>query len=280
MHENSENKKEKQQNDTVLLMVEWIKHNAVLVFVLGIVLMIITSIIAFMGWAVLVCLLMLLYFICANEKIAEEYTVDRKLEEKVDVVGSSLVNSVENSRISNRYRRYRQSTREPRTWLQWGVIAMALICLVTIFYGPFASDALSVVQGHTISNTLLFAFNRFSALHYRLIAWVMWLFIVAIPITIIIITLKNIKHNREFAFVLSLLETIVLLIWLFELVFLNVGIKVGLGTITGSRLYRIQTNIISFGVSAYLLIVASCITSVVTFKSWFSYIKDKNKNTK
>ncbi|EFO70324.1 hypothetical protein HMPREF9211_0478 [Lactobacillus iners LactinV 01V1-a] len=79
---------------------------------------------------------------------------------------------------------------------------------------------------------------------------------------------------------LSLLETIVLLIWLFELVFLNVGIKVGLGTITGSRLYRIQTNIISFGVSAYLLIVASCITSVVTFKSWFSYIKDKNKNTK
>lgn len=242
--------------------------------------MIITSIIAFMGWAVLVCLLMLLYFTCANEKIAEEYTVDRKLEEKVDVVGSSLVNSVENSRISNRYRRYRQSTREPRTWLQWGVIAMALICLVTIFYGPFASDALSVVQGHTISNTLLFAFNRFSALHYRLIAWVMWLFIVAIPITIIIITLKNIKHNREFAFVLSLLETIVLLIWLFELVFLNVGIKVGLGTITGSRLYRIQTNIISFGVSAYLLIVASCITSVVTFKSWFSYIKDKNKNTK
>ncbi|MCT7809222.1 MAG: beta-carotene 15,15'-monooxygenase, partial [Lactobacillus iners] len=92
MHENSENKKEKQQNDTVLLMVEWIKHNAVLVFVLGIVLMIITSIIAFMGWAVLVCLLMLLYFTCANEKIAEEYTVDRKLEEKVDVVGSSLVN--------------------------------------------------------------------------------------------------------------------------------------------------------------------------------------------
>ena len=93
----------------------------------------------------------------------EQYTVDQRLTEHVNKVGSDVVNSFEEG--ENKVRAHRQKiddklgrdpeaikkvVKQKRTATQLGVILIAVLNLLLVFSGPFSSGMMQGYQAQTI----------------------------------------------------------------------------------------------------------------------------------
>ena len=263
-------------------MINWIQVNSMIVFVVGIILLILTSFSPSLGWSCFFALLIWLFIVSDKNKgkKTEQYTVDQRLTEHVNKVGSDVVNSFEEG--ENKVRAHRQKiddklgrdpeaikkvVKQKRTATQLGVILIAVLNLLLVFSGPF-SAGMNGYQSASISRTLL-SIGRFNG-KYIFIGYGMWLLLVGVPIAIIILTIKNGKNNKKLVFFLSLIESIVLVVCAVELIFMNGGLSLGITNnqaINSMDIQRIVTNAISFGVSTYLLFVSSILLTVVAFRS-------------
>ena len=272
----------KKQNSTIATMINWIQVNSMIVFVVGIILLILTSFSPSLGWSCFFALLIWLFIVSDKNKgkKTEQYTVDQRLTEHVNKVGSDVVNSFEEG--ENKVRAHRQKiddilardteaikkvVKQKRTATQLGVILIAVLNLLLVFSGPF-SAGMNGYQSASISRTLL-SIGRFNG-KYIFIGYGMWLLLVGVPIAIIILTIKNGKNNKKLVFFLSLIESIVLVVCAVELIFMNGGLSLGITNnqaINSMDIQRIVTNAISFGVSTYLLFVSSILLTVVAFRS-------------
>ena len=272
----------KKQNSTIATMINWIQVNSMIVFVVGIILLILTSFSPSLGWSCFFALLIWLFIVSDKNKgkKTEQYTVDQRLTEHVNKVGSEVVNSFVEG--ENKVRAHRQKiddklgrdpeaikkvVKQKRTATQLGVILIAVLNLLLVFSGPF-SAGMNGYQSASISRTLL-SIGRFNG-KYIFIGYGMWLLLVGVPITIIILTIKNGKNNKKLVFFLSLIESIVLVVCAVELIFMNGGLSLGITNnqaINSMDIQRIVTNAISFGVSTYLLFVSSILLTVVAFRS-------------
>ena len=272
----------KKQNSTIATMINWIQVNSMIVFVVGIILLILTSFSPSLGWSCFFALLIWLFIVSDKNKgkKTEQYTVDQRLTEHVNKVGSDVVNSFEEG--ENKVRAHRQKiddklgrdleaikkvVKQKRTATQLGVILIAVLNLLLVFSGPF-SAGMNGYQSASISRTLL-SIGRFNG-KYIFIGYGMWLLLVGVPIAIIILTIKNGKNNKKLVFFLSLIESIVLVVCAVELIFMNGGLSLGITNnqaINSMDIQRIVTNAISFGVSTYLLFVSSILLTVVSFRS-------------
>lgn len=98
----------KKQNSTIASMINWIQVNSMIVFVVGIILLILTSFSPSLGWSCFFALLIWLFIVCDKNKgkVTEQYTVDQRLTEHVNKVGSDVVNSFEEG--ENRVKAHRQ----------------------------------------------------------------------------------------------------------------------------------------------------------------------------
>lgn len=263
----------KKQNSTIASMINWIQVNSMIVFVVGIILLILTSFSPSLGWSCFFALLIWLFIVCDKNKgkVTEQYTVDQRLTEHVNKVGSDVVNSFEEG--ENRVKAHRQKidnklgrdpeaikkvVKQKRTATQLGVVLIAVLNLLLVFSCPFSSGMMQGYQTLSISKALL-SIGRFNG-KYLLIGYGMWLLLVGVPIAIIILTIRNGKNNKRIVFLLSLIESIVLVICAVELIFMNAGSSLG---ITNNA----AANAISFGVSTYLLFVSSILLTVVAFRS-------------
>ena len=87
----------KKQNSTIATMINWIQVNSMIVFVVGIILLILTSFSPSLGWSCFFALLIWLFIVSDKNKgkKTEQYTVDQRLTEHVNKVGSDVVNSFE-----------------------------------------------------------------------------------------------------------------------------------------------------------------------------------------
>lgn len=273
----------KKQNSTIAGMINWIQVNSMIVFVVGIILLILTSFSPSLGWSCFFALLIWLFIVCDKNKgkVTEQYTVDQRLTEHVNKVGSDVVNSFEEG--ENRVKAHRQKidnklgrdpeaikkvVKQKRTATQLGVVLIAVLNLLLVFSGPFSSGMMQGYQTLSISKALL-SIGRFNG-KYLLIGYGMWLLLVGVPIAIIILTIRNGKNNKRIVFLLSLIESIVLVICAVELIFMNAGSSLGItnNAATNSvEIQRIVANAISFGVSTYLLFVSSILLTVVAFRS-------------
>ena len=273
----------KKQNSTNASMIDWIQVNSMIVFVVGIILLILTSFSPSLGWSCFFALLIWLFIVCDKNKgkVTEQYTVDQRLTEHVNKVGSDVVNSFEEG--ENRVKAHRQKidnklgrdpeaikkvVKQKRTATQLGVVLIAVLTLLLVFSGPFSSGMMQGYQTLSISKALL-SIGRFNG-KYLLIGYGMWLLLVGVPIAIIILTIRNGKNNKRIVFLLSLIESIVLVICAVELIFMNAGSSLGItnNAATNSvEIQRIVANAISFGVSTYLLFVSSILLTVVAFRS-------------
>ena len=272
----------KKQNSTIATMINWIQVNSMIVFVVGIILLILTSFSPSLGWSCFFALLIWLFIVSDKNKgkKTEQYTVDQRLTEHVNKVGSDVVNSFEEG--ENKVRAHRQKiddklgrdpeaikkvVKQKRTATQLGVILIAVLNLLLVFSGPF-SAGMNGYQSASISRTLL-SIGRFNG-KYIFIGYGMWLLLVGVPIAIIILTIKNGKNNKKLVFFLSLIESIVLVVCAVELIFMNGGLSLGITNnqaINSMDIQRIVTNAISFGVSTYLLLVSSMLVRVVACRS-------------
>ena len=268
----------KKQNSTIATMINWIQVNSMIVFVVGIILLILTSFSPSLGWSCFFALLIWLFIV--SDKNKGKNTVDQRLTEHVNKVGSDVVNSFEEG--ENKVRAHRQKiddklgrdpeaikkvVKQKRTATQLGVILIAVLNLLLVFSGPF-SAGMNGYQSASISRTLL-SIGRFNG-KYIFIGYGMWLLLVGVPIAIIILTIKNGKNNKKLVFFLSLIESIVLVVCAVELIFMNGGLSLGITNnqaINSMDIQRIVTNAISFGVSTYLLFVSSILLTVVAFRS-------------
>lgn len=273
----------KKQNSTIASMINWIQVNSMIVFVVGIILLILTSFSPSLGWSCFFALLIWLFIVCDKNKgkVTEQYTVDQRLTEHVNKVGSDVVNSFEEG--ENRVKAHRQKidnklgrdpeaiknvVKQKRTATQLGVVLIAVLNLLLVFSGPFSSGMMQGYQTLSISKALL-SIGRFNG-KYLLIGYGMWLLLVGVPIAIIILTIRNGKNNKRIVFLLSLIESIVLVICAVELIFMNAGSSLGItnnAAANSVEIQRIVANAISFGVSTYLLFVSSILLTVVAFRS-------------
>lgn len=273
----------KKQNSTIASMINWIQVNSMIVFVVGIILLILTSFSPSLGWSCFFALLIWFFIVCDKNKgkVTEQYTVDQRLTEHVNKVGSDVVNSFEEG--ENRVKAHRQKidnklgrdpeaikkvVKQKRTATQLGVVLIAVLNLLLVFSGPFSSGMMQGYQTLSISKALL-SIGRFNG-KYLLIGYGMWLLLVGVPIAIIILTIRNGKNNKRIVFLLSLIESIVLVICAVELIFMNAGSSLGItnnAAANSVEIQRIVANAISFGVSTYLLFVSSILLTVVAFRS-------------
>lgn len=273
----------KKQNSTIASMINWIQVNSMIVFVVGIILLILTSFSPSLGWSCFFALLIWLFIVCDKNKgkVTEQYTVDQRLTEHVNKVGSDVVNSFEEG--ENRVKAHRQKidnklgrdpeaikkvVKQKRTATQLGVVLIAVLNLLLVFSGPFSSGMMQGYQTLSISKALL-SIGRFNG-KYLLIGYGMWLLLVGVSIAIIILTIRNGKNNKRIVFLLSLIESIVLVICAVELIFMNAGSSLGItnnAAANSVEIQRIVANAISFGVSTYLLFVSSILLTVVAFRS-------------
>ncbi|MBP2058044.1 heme/copper-type cytochrome/quinol oxidase subunit 4 [Lactobacillus colini] len=273
LHENS--------NSTVEAMITWIRVNATIVFLIGVALLILMSFSRPLAWFSFFALMVWLFIICNKNKQPQQYTADARLTEEVNRVSSNVVNSLEQGENKLKVQKKRLDAkrgiqrdsesievRPKRTAAQFGVILMAAFNLITVFFGPFASNAMLGYRELSTSKVLL----NLGGLggKYALIGYGLWLVFTLIPIAIIVITIKNKKYNRQIVFTLAIVETIILFICVFELVFLNAGKSIGItnsNVISDAKIQQVLANVVSFGISAYLLFISSILTTIIASKN-------------
>jgi ABC-type multidrug transport system fused ATPase/permease subunit len=274
-------------NSTVSNMIAWIKANATLVFWIGIGLMILTSFSWQLGWFCLLALLIWLFIICEKKADVSQYVADQRLEADVDRVGSKLVNHVEQRETHLKEKRQQREeakgetrpvrVKRKRTSWQIGILLMALISLLVIFFGPFASySMMGFSSGPSIARSLL-SIGALGGRHI-LTGYGLLLLLILVPALIILLTLKDREKFRVLIFAISLIETVLLLYVAIRLVFLDAGASFGVVNnqqLAQSKASQVLYNAISFGVSSYLLLLSSIITTVLTFKNWQQFKKQK-----
>lgn len=267
----------KQQNPTIAAMIQWIQVNSIIVFLSGIGLLILMSFSRPLGWICFFALLIWLFIVCKKNPNTEQYTADQRLAEKVNQVGSDVANSVQNHHQKLKTKRIErgkkpieeeitQTIKEKRTTLQVGVILLAIVNLLVLFFGPFSSPLVNNYQTSSITKVLL-GIGGLGGKDF-FVGYGLWLIFFLIPVFIIVLTIKNKRNNRKIVFFLSLLETIFVILVAFEIIFMNAGSLVGFNRLQNSQVVsQIITNVISFGISSYLLLISNLLTTWLAWRS-------------
>ena len=258
-------------------MIQWIQVNSIIVFLSGIGLLILMSFSRPLGWICFFALLIWLFIVCKKNPNTEQYTADQRLAEKVNQVGSDVANSVQNHHQKLKTKRIErgkkpieeeitQTIKEKRTTLQVGVILLAIVNLLVLFFGPFSSPLVNNYQTSSITKVLL-GIGGLGGKDF-FVGYGLWLIFFLIPVFIIVLTIKNKRNNRKIVFFLSLLETIFVILVAFEIIFMNAGSLVGFNRLQNSQVVsQIITNVISFGISSYLLLISNLLTTWLAWRS-------------
>lgn len=265
----------KKQNLTIKKMLQWMHLNSMIVFLLGIALLLIMSFSRSIGWICFFALLVWLYAVCVRTTDIERYTVDERLTEKVNQIGSNLFNNVEDSKQKVKSRK-RSAKGEQRmeeevatvkkhfNYVQLLVILMAVINLVVLFTGSGASVTDISYSGRMSITRVAFGlagrlFSSSETMLSGVIVCVVWLLILLFPLIITYNTLKDTVKGRQISFALSLIETLFLVYLIYRMsnnALSSTGI---LKNITSQLLLYA----VSIGASTYFLILSSVMMTIL-----------------
>lgn len=276
----------KKQNLTIKKMLQWMNLNSMIVFLLGIALLIIMSFSRSIGWICFFALLVWLYAVCARATRIERYTVDERLTEKVNQVGSNMFNNVEDSRqkvkakrsSSKGEQRVKEETATVKkhfNYTQLLVILMAVINLIVLFTGSGASVSDVSYSGKMSITRVTFSlagrlFSSSTSMLSGVIVCVIWLLLVLVPLCVTYNTLKDTVRGRRIAFIFSLIESVFLVYLIYRMsntTLSNTGI---LKSITSELLLYA----VSVGTSTYFLILSSMMMTILLGYNLFK----KNNN--
>lgn len=273
------------ENTTIQKMIAWVHKNATIVFLLGIFLLLIMSFSRPLAWIIFLGLMVWLIVVCDKAEKIEAYTVEIRLTEELNKLGSNLFNSVENQSHKIKHRSQKFEKKHPKvesrvsevkasrhfTYIQLSVVLTAFISLLVLFTGSGAAVSSALYpQKMSISRVLLSFASRLLAsgqtTAYALIMYLIWLLLIAFPVVIIYQTFKNTRKSQIFAFILSLIETLFLIYVVFRM---SSAARANTGIF--SRLTsQLMTYAISVGTSTYFLILASIMTTCLSCYSLFT----------
>lgn len=275
------------QNLTVKKMLQWIHVNSMIVFLLGIFLLVTMSFSRSIGWICFFALLIWLYYVCTHEDKIERYTVDWRLTEKVNQIGSNLFNNLENSKQKvrsknraavkeqERMKKKPEAVKKHFSYVQLLVVLMAIINLIVLFTGSGASISDIPYSGKMSITRVTFGlaghlFSSNATILSGAVLCVIWLVIVVAPLVIIYSTLKDTKKTRVLAFILSLVESVFLIYVIFRMSSSNPsGTGILKNITTQLLLYAV-----SIGASTYFLILSSVMTTIL---SGYNLFKNNQK---
>ena len=270
------------QNSVIERMLQWIHVNSMIAFLLGIVLLILMSFSRSFGWICFFAMLVWLYFVCSREEKIDRYTVDERLTQKINQIGSNMFNDVAESkekvkaksRLAQRNSAAKKTVNKKKhfSYVQLLVVLMAVINLIVLFTGSGAS-VLDMTYGQKMSITrVVFGlagrlFSSNATLLSGVLLCVIWLIIVLIPLFIIYHTMRDTKKSRIIAFLLSLIETIFLIYVIYRMSNTSLSNRGILHSITSQLLLYA----VSVGASTYFLILASVMTTGLTGYNLFHH---------
>ena len=257
-------------------MIAWVRKNATLVFLLGVLLLILMSFSRAVGWTGFLALMVWLYIVCDRKDKIEQYTVDKRLTQKIDRIGSDVFNRLDareskfkakNREFVQKYPRVENHVREIKNvrkhhfnYVQISVIFTALVSLIVLFTDSGAS---AYTQRMSISNVLFGLAGRLLSSGvtswYALILYIVWLLLFLFPIFIIYNILKNTKASQTLAFFLSLIESIFLIYMIFQISSAAHASTGVLAQLTS----QLMSYAVSLGASAYFMILASVLTTIL-----------------
>ena len=280
--------KPKKQNSTVQKMIEWVRVNATIIFVLGVILLIIMSFSRAAGWISFLLLMGWLYIVCDRKEKIEQYTADKRLTQKINQVGSDMFNRIEDhgEKVKRRSEKFEEShpdvTEKVKKvkkkkirrfgYIPLSIVLTSIINLIVLFTGSGASISNITYTSHlsisrvilNMASRLLFGRNWMTAI----ILYLIWLLLIVFPIYVIFNTLKNTTQSKTTAFILSLIETVFLIFVVFKL-----SAPVRASGIFGQITSQFLTYAVSIGASVYFLILINVITTALAGYSLFKKAK-------
>lgn len=159
-------------------------------------------------------------------------------------------------------------------YVQISVILTALVSLIVLFTDSGASF---YTQRMSISNVLFSLAGRLlssgATSWYALILYVVWLLLFLFPIFIIYNVLKNTKASQTLAFFLSLIESVFLIYIVFQM---SSAVDASTGVLA-QLTSQLMSYAVSLGASAYFMILASVLTTILAGYNLFKKNKTKNE---
>lgn len=273
------------QNEVIARMISWMRENATIVFLIGLGLMIITSFTVVLGWLLLVVLLIWLYVICQRDGEIEQYTADRRLTEIINKFGSNLFNSFEDHeekaqehrtgfindhpKLQQKFSKIKITKKTRFNYIQASVLLLAAISLLVLFSGTGATiTEFANPEKVSLSKVILSVANRLLTTGKAgdaLLIYFVWLLLIVFPISIILSTIENTEKSKLHASALSIIETAFLIYIAYRTTHLT-GAANGF---VASLVKNFSDSILSIGASAYYLILASLMTSILAIWNVF-----------
>lgn len=279
----------KRQNSTVQKMIDWVRANATIVFVVGVILLVMMSFSRAAGWISFLLLMGWLYIVCDRKEKIEQYTADKRLTQKINQVGSDMFNHVEvhSEKVKRRSKKFEashpdvakkvKSVKEKKIhrfgYIPLSVVLTSIINLVVFFTGSGAAVSNITYTEHlSISKVILNLASKLLAGQNwmtAIVLYLVWLLLIVFPIYVIFNTLKNTSQSKTTAFILSLLETIFLIFVVFKL---SAPVRATSG-ILGQVTSQLLTYAVSIGASMYFLILISIMTTALAGYNLFKKAK-------
>ncbi|APT18815.1 hypothetical protein FC62_GL001478 [Amylolactobacillus amylotrophicus DSM 20534] len=247
---------------------DWISTNGMIILVVGLVIILLMSASRTLGWAALIAGMILIYIMAQTQPEEKESKLNRRLSTQVDFLGQRVGAGIEERVAAPENpspERQKIDRRVGGLNLNLLVLFLAAITLVLVFYGPFASAyvLVGIESKSSIYQTSLTIAQI--GLNAGILSYGFLTIVIGAPIMIILLTLSKKRRSRLWAFILSALESVVLIVVMASLIYIMNTVEEGkLVSMFSAKLADVLSMTVGFGISSYLLLVSSLITSVVT----------------
>lgn len=244
---------------------DWISQNGMIILVVALIIILLMSASRPLGFTALVIGVILIYVMVQTQPEEHESKLNKQISTRIDYVGKRMSNNLEERVASPQNPSAERQKLDDRVGglnLNLLVILMAAITLILVFYGPFATTEVFGLESKTsiYQTSLVIAQTGMNA---AIMSYGFLTIVIGGPIAIILLTLSKRKHTKLWSFIISAVESIVLIAVMASLIYLMNTVEEGsLVSIFSTKLANILNMTVGFGISSYLLLVSSLVTSV------------------
>ncbi|MBT8849920.1 zinc ribbon domain-containing protein [Lactobacillus delbrueckii subsp. bulgaricus] len=275
-------------NPTAEKMLQWMRDNTTIAFLVGVGLLIIMSFSRPLGWTAFAVSMALLIWTGYRDSQGE-YTADRNLTEYIRNWASKVFNAFDDkeSEIEEKSEDFTQAhpkfeakvekkTKKPRNFgiIQLSILLTSLITLVLLFLGTgFVTSSNKL----TVASVFFEVANRQIAAGKIVPALILYLFLaifLLLPVFIMLAVSQNTRVSRVRAFALSLVESLVLIYLFYQL-----AQTTSAASYLSQAVSSLKSYAVAIGISGYLLILVSCLTTVLAGINMFQPMVKPGQNS-
>lgn len=278
-------------NPTVEKMIQWMRDNTTIAFLVGVGLLIIMSFSRPLGWTAFAVSMALLIW-TGHRDSQGEYTADRNLTEYIRQSASKVFNAFDEKeseieeknedfsqahpKFEAKVEKVKKKTKKSRNFgiIQFSILLTSLITLVLLFLGTGFVTSSSKL---TVASVFFEVANRQIAAGKIVPALILYLFLAVfllLPVFIMLAVSQNTRVSRVRAFALSLVESLVLIYLFYQL-----AQTTSAASYLSQAVSSLKSYAVAIGISGYLLILVSCLTTVLAGINMFQPMVKPEENS-